>query len=1065
NQKEALIEQGVEIPYQEGHYGNLPVKPGAPEIQPSTPITAWLDTTQTDLYNISIRKEDEAGNLLAYVPLALVQDPTGDSVVAFAGRMVYWPSVADMMDPALADGGPAQTVRLAWAVQAKTDICRNVPDDFMADSRDDTERYESWCADPDHWDETTTFIHTYHDDWYLTGFSVREDRGLETAVIYEQPDYALSHDYDANTYYESYLWSLASGLDKSFIAGRGQDTDGDGENDARNMTIDDIQTRFHTGSFASETERWDIPADALQVERQSFSHQGYLPTLPMTTTPEILNREFMAGGQPKIANPTLLFAREERFRQVNLDDGDEIIQVDANLHRGIMKTNQIEVHMPEDLVPETVLAGMSWAPYEYDSEAQKWQSDDIDEYIAQLKARLTPIFEDVSEWNDSPEAVTGATRIASGFYLTLYTGLNQIVELADLPLTMDYATDDNAMSLAESGAVTAVEEALNQVAALGTWWFMGEKMIGTQAGFFQTAKDSFKKTFLKAAGQAAGGTNPLKSIMSKIRWGQIRSIGSTLAIGALIGVAAALYTLSMFVDIPYADYICQSIMTLAMLVLTAKAFFGIQSLRNTAQAAGLKMSQQLKKSASMINKTAKVGFIVGAIITVVVAMGIFLFSVIKGKLQPGSLAFDQALANAVATIIVGIIMLAIAMIPVVGPIIVGIIGAIDILIAFACMVVEKTANPSGMGWDIAKNYVCGGVTGLMTTVVQMLIYDLNPVVDLQAPERFQPTNFSLELDEPRMGFMVGNHMSINADVITYLYRNMPFEPDKIQRDIDALINDREASALQSLLDNFGPGILFAWQFADPFVKKAAFRYQLSADDEYEGGVDTGDMDDEWDKASDHIADSRRYVTTQRTDEVNNVYFTEAGINWHPPLYLVEKYEMLAQECISFQTPWFPFPLAECYLRRQGDNFAMDMGEQFKFDVFPATLDGFYTLAGQGQASYALAWDERFPTLVDADGDGLRSQASGGNDPDDAYADTDGDGLSDYYELRHGLPVQAGDEDNDGLSDYEEVRYGTSSRLADSDGDGLSDGEEIAGWDFVYAFDANDDPLYTHVTSD
>ena len=144
---------------------------------------------------------------------------------------------------------------------------------------------------------------------------------------------------------------------------------------------------------------------------------------------------------------------------------------------------------------------------------------------------------------------------------------------------------------------------------------------------------------------------------------------------------------------------------------------------------------------------------------------------------------------------------------------------------------------------------------------------------------------------------------------------------------------------------------------------------------------------------------------------------------------------------------------------------MDLGEQFKFDVFPATLDGFYTLAGQGQASYALAWDARFPTLVDADSDGLRSQDSGGNDPDDAYADTDGDGLSDYYELRHGLPVQASDEDNDGLSDYEEVRYETNPRLSDSDGDGLSDGEEIAGWDFVYAFDADDNPLYTHVTSD
>lgn len=1064
----------IEIPYQEGHYGNLPVKPGAPEIQPSTPITAWLDTTQTDLYNISIRKENEAGDLLAYVPLSLVQDPTGDSVVAFAGRMVYWPSVADMMDPALADGGPAQTVRLAWAVQAKTDICRDVPDDFMEDSRDDTERYESWCADPAHWDENVTFVHTYHDDWYLTGFSVREDRGLETAVIYEQPDYALSHDYDAATYYEFHLWSLVNGLDKTFIAGRGQDTNGDGINDARDMTIDDIYARFHTGSFASETKRWSIPADALQVERQSFSHQGYLPTLPMTTTPEILNRVFTAGGQPKIANPTLLFAREERFRQASLDGSDEVIQADANLYRGIMRTNQIEVHMTQDRVPETVLAGISWAPFTYDSDAQEWQSGDIEEYVAKLKARQVPWFEEVSEWGSSPDAVRGATRLTSAFYLTLYTGINQTVEMSGRPLTLDYASTDEdvtfkpAMS-AGSVAKAIVDEVLAQVDEAGRWWALGAKLMDSQRlrWLFGAGAADAHRRFLTVSGQSVGGgTGTLKSLWGYGLTKKNILIRSSLVIGAvLVGAVAALYAAAMIFDFPHADYICTSIMVVLMVALAAKAFKGLYDLYKVASPGLIGIWAQFKESTKMISRAAKIGFIVGIIITVAVAIGLFLFSAISGKLMPGSTAFNQTLALAVATIIVGIIMLVIAMIPVVGPIIVGIIGAIDILIMLACMVVEKTADPSGMGWDIVKNYVCGGITGLMTTLVQMLIYDLNPVVDLQAPERFQPTNFSLELDEPRMGFMVGNHMSINADVITYLYRNMPFEPDKIQRDIDALIHDGDASALQSLLDNFGPGIFFAWQFADPFIKRAAFRYQLSTDDEYEGGVNAGEMDDEWEDASDHIADSRRYVTTQRTDEVNNVHFTEAGINWHPPLYLVEKYKLLAQECTAIRIPAPPYYLAECHLRRQGDSLAMDMGEQFKFDVFPATLDGFYTLAGQGQGSYSLAWDERFPTLVDADGDGLRSQATGGNDPDDAYADTDGDGLSDYYELQHGLPVRAGDEDNDGLSDYEEVRYETSSRLADSDGDGLSDKEEIEGWDFVYAFDANDQPLYTHVTSD
>ena len=133
----------------------------------------------------------------------------------------------------------------------------------------------------------------------------------------------------------------------------------------------------------------------------------------------------------------------------------------------------------------------------------------------------------------------------------------------------------------------------------------------------------------------------------------------------------------------------------------------------------------------------------------------------------------------------------------------------------------------------------------------------------------------------------------------------------------------------------------------------------------------------------------------------------------------------------------PALLPICYVRTERASFSTDISGGLTVDVFPRTLDEFYTLVQDSSmpGGYRQAWTLSgklpFPVLKDADGDGLLSKAyPGGNDPDDSQYDTDGDGLSDSFELSLGTNPRMADTDDDGLLDSEEVVLGTSPTRKD-----------------------------------
>ena len=133
------------------------------------------------------------GSYLIYAPLNLVEDQATGSKVAFQAQLIY---------QAGASWTPQQ-MRLVWAVNVLQEQYSN-PDDLRAAKQNGTAAANN----------SVTILHTYNEDFQLTGLNVREDRGVKMAVVYEDPatDTALNDD-DA-------LIHLANGLEAIYFDNR-----------------------------------------------------------------------------------------------------------------------------------------------------------------------------------------------------------------------------------------------------------------------------------------------------------------------------------------------------------------------------------------------------------------------------------------------------------------------------------------------------------------------------------------------------------------------------------------------------------------------------------------------------------------------------------------------------------------------------------------------------------------------------------------------------------------------------------------------------------------------------
>ncbi|MCP4541812.1 MAG: hypothetical protein GY832_32175, partial [Chloroflexi bacterium] len=276
----------------------------------------------------------------------VIQDDVGDMPVAWGARMLYLPESATW--------GADHQVKMVWLVNALVDTCDT-------STLVDNDEYDTHCADPDNWSSETQVIQTYYEDFHVTSLSVREDHGMQAAVIAQT---------DALTaVYEEYLWHLADTLQQTFIAGELIDTTGDEIGDVR-FDLAEIETRFDDDSptYADGApERWGIPKSALDVSAV-YTYPDQISGLDGVAAVQVPAALAQYTSPAADARVTLLLAREETFRSTSLGGDGVTANYDGS----------ISVDMSEQITQ--TYASLNWSPYVYDG--YDWDVDDLGDTLA-----------------------------------------------------------------------------------------------------------------------------------------------------------------------------------------------------------------------------------------------------------------------------------------------------------------------------------------------------------------------------------------------------------------------------------------------------------------------------------------------------------------------------------------------------------------------------------------------------------------------------------------------------------------------------------------------------------
>lgn len=1008
-----------------------------------------IDAAAMAKLGITVSEADAAGALIAHIPLSLAYDPRTGVNSGFAGTMLYNTAAATSWQ---------HRVRLSWWVQVLTDNCTALPADFMA-GKPEQERLRSWCGANANQVE---MVHVYDDSWQLAGLSVREEHDYDMAIVFEDPAT------DANRNAEDYLWHLAQGLDEQFVTGvdcvRLNKNDACSQDGQRDYTLSTVYNTFDNGANAgvSDSDRWGIPRAAFHVEKLDTQFSTYLDQGQVmgTSVPNLLKARFLQNGQPLAAAPVLLFASESKFRSVALGAANYATVSGAGAKIDFDPAN-------EDAQAVLTIASLSWAPYRYRGSA--WESYPFEEYWDLLASRLKDgrAFS-AGDDADSRAVAAGKIRLAQTYFAYLYSGRAGLVQ-SDATVLGQWNANatayisrnerqqrvldagDLAEVITQGSLVNQVLEPLAEAIAEnfdqfrfqqtlmqreGTARILGKVLLSTDAVSDNT---TISKMWANIAGDT--GDSLSDTFFRNFRPGSLSRVGGKVTAGVAAGLAGAAVLAGIAGGIYSASQgsgfgVAQQVLNGVGLATEIAGAVEMLATANKALEAGIPAGQKAFRvvldSLVTTERAAKIAGLVGLFVGELVNYTALIVQLAINGLTVGSLAANQLAANSIASTVVAGMMFALASTGI-GAIVVAIIGLIDGLINLICgFLDEEQAEES-----IPGMIFCQGVSGWLTQLVSFVIYAQNEITRVDDPYRLNYLSFQPDLANPAAGFVPSAPMSLAMKV-------------------------RNVLSLAHLPVNIG--IFYGYQFDDDSLQSARFAYdivtakpgkdaiQLHDSVEREAGPNPWSV---WERDGDNDVVAVYADTTVRKD-TGLALPLAPGLNRKIPAYLAEGYAVPVQECVSnatFTLPVLP-PVVVCWVRSRGDTNYNDLN--LEYDVFPPTLDEFYTLelAGAQPGRYRQNWAHNdqlpFPALIDADGDGLRYDA----DRDDSRWDADGDGLSDAVEQKRSTNPGNPDSDEDGLPDVQEAIRGTDANAADSDGDGLPDGAELAGWSIGYGIGQN-----------
>lgn len=960
-----------------------------PMLEISFPTNAPVVPDAEELLPYSVRLNNEDDPDTAYVPLSMITDERSGEKVAFGGRMRYESPGAGQ------SWGDAHEVRLVWTVRVDNDIACTPGDPSPLPGDPDVPTDSVCGTDGYRYDQPQT-VHTYTGGWNLTGLQVTEEHGAQTALIHEDPSV------DDDTLENGPTWSLADVLSARLLTAV---PDAGGE-DVYALEIDDLEARFDHTSATTLDDRYGLP-DVFSVEQHS--HATFDDAMHAVTE-DIYDDVLPRYGTPENWNPTssvmplVMTAYTSDSRTVSIDE--------VSLADGRVEWSGHDLRV--DLVPEvgrSRIGGITWSSYCGGSASSPvWSRCEMDQIGDRLEDQYSDVnvdLEDPTQLYDEsadglldPDIVLGQNVVMMGYYLAVANGISTVLSMTDAGGTTtniapyESESDDDLRARVDGGARIAKKAA---------------QMVHSK--HLENTGTAAAEIYRKIGDR---GT------ISTLR----RSVPKNLLVGAaVVGVAAVGVAVAFALDgDPEAQVALGVAASVAGTVASLAVFVPFANVARDALALGQTTMGLMTTSSKVLGYT-KGATAIGTVIMLGVVWGFFINDMVSNGIVAGTPAFNAALSTVLATSIF-IVLMAVLTLSVAGVLLVAVVTAIDGILSLICEV-----GSAGDRDRLTVDGQCLTIGGSVVNVLADFLYSYEPLVDLGRNDLVSvdaPDDEPLfQLSYPSRGYVVNNALDVVLDVTSNLRHLRP--------DNDFTVKP--------------------YYFSADTLTSATFDYSVTSPDPSTDGlsVELGEMQTEWDSPTSFgstyaFANLLQTSSTQRVRSRAAIQFDTAGIGRPFQYHLNMAYAVPTLEC------WLPYLGGvscdvEPFTGSNANTF-----EPVHFDVFPETIDGFLATTTT-DGGHRFAWDEGFAAMDDFDGDGLRSAASGGLDPDDAAWDTDGDGLSDAFELAQrekGMafsPTRA-DTDGDGLDDAAEFRHGTDPAVVDSDRDGLTDAEEIEGWEIT-----------------